>query len=112
MTTSKLSRRDFIAASSASALFASTPVFSAGRKRRVALVGTGIRGMRFWGKYLNDNYNDVVDYVGLCDINPGRLEYARDYMGVDCPAYADFDAMLNEANPDLVIVTTVDSTHD
>ncbi|MBT8106666.1 MAG: Gfo/Idh/MocA family oxidoreductase, partial [Gammaproteobacteria bacterium] len=112
MTTHKFSRRDFIAASTASALFASAPVFAAGQKRRVALVGTGIRGTGFWGKYLNDNYSDVIDYVGLCDINPGRLEYALDYMGVDCPVFTDFDAMLAEARPDLVIVTTVDSTHD
>ena len=112
MTTSRLSRRDFIAASTASALFASTPVFGAGQKRRVALVGTGIRGTGFWGKHLNDNYSDVIDYVGLCDINPGRLEYALEYMGVDCPVFTDFDALLAEANPDLIIVTTVDSTHD
>ena len=75
-------------------------------------MGTGVRGTRFWGKYLNDNYGDVIEYVGLCDINPGRLEYALDHMGVDCPVFTDFDAMLAEAKPDLVIVTTVDSTHD
>ena len=112
MTTPRLSRRDFIAASTASALFASAPVFATGQKRRVALVGTGIRGTGFWGKYLNDNYSDVVEYVGLCDINPGRLEYALEYMGVDCPVFTDFDALLAESRPDLVIVTTVDSTHD
>lgn len=112
MTTPRLSRRDFIAASTASALFASAPVFATGQKRRVALVGTGIRGTGFWGKYLNDNYSDVVEYVGLCDINPGRLEYALEYMGVDCPVFTDFDTLLAESRPDLVIVTTVDSTHD
>lgn len=112
MTTHKLSRRDFIAATSASALFASSPILGAGNKRRVALVGTGIRGTGFWGKHLNDNYGDVIKYVGLCDINPGRLEYALDYMGVDCPVFTDFDALLADAKPDLVIVTTVDSTHD
>ena len=85
MTTPKLSRRDFVAASTASALFASAPIFAAGQRRRVALVGTGIRGTGFWGKYLNDNYSDVVNYVGLCDINPGRLEYALEYMGIDAP---------------------------
>jgi predicted dehydrogenase len=33
-------------------------------------------------------------------------------MGVDCPVFTDFDSMLAQARPDLVIVTTVDSTHD
>ena len=42
-------------------------------KKKVALVGTGIRGISFFGKFLNDTYSDVVEFVGLCDINPGRL---------------------------------------
>jgi predicted dehydrogenase len=112
MTTGKLTRRDFVAASMASALFAASPAWAGTGRRRVALVGTGIRGTGFWGKYLNDNYGDVIEYVGLCDINPGRLDYGRRYMGVDCPVFTDFTAMLNEARPDLVIVTTVDATHD
>ena len=59
MSSPKLTRRDFVAASTASALFAGSPIFAANRKRRVALVGTGIRGTGFWGKYLYENYNDV-----------------------------------------------------
>lgn len=112
MSTPNLTRRDFVAATTAGALLGSGGVLAAAGKRRVALVGTGIRGSSFWGKFLNDNYDDVIEYVGLCDINPGRLEYAREYMGVDCPVFTDFDALLATAKPDLVIVTTVDSTHD
>ena len=112
MSISKLTRREFVAASTASALFAGPPVFATNGRRRVALVGTGVRGTGFWGKHLNDNYGDVIDYVGLCDVNPGRLEYALGYMGVDCPVFTNFDTMVAETRPDLVIVTTVDSTHD
>ena len=112
MSASKLSRREFIAASGASAILANTPTFAAGMRRRVALVGTGVRGTSFWGKYLNENCGDIVNYVGLCDINPGRLEYALEYMGVNCPVFTNFDDMLATAKPDLVIVTTVDATHD
>lgn len=82
-----------------------------GRKLKVVLVGTGVRGTSFWGKRLVEQYPNLLEFVGLADINPGRLEYAKEYMGVDCPAYTDFDAMLREQNPDLVIVTTMDSTH-
>lgn len=82
-----------------------------GRKLKVVLVGTGIRGISFWGKRLVDQYPNQLEFVGLADINPGRLEYAKQYMGVDCPLYTDFDDMLREQNPDLVIVTTMDSTH-
>ncbi len=81
------------------------------QKLKVALVGTGVRGTSFWGKRLVDQYPDILEFVGLSDINPGRLEYAREYMGVSCPTYIDFDEMLKEQNPDLVIVTTMDSNH-
>ena len=74
MNSNTISRREFIAATAASALLGSSVTLAGAPKRRVALVGTGVRGTRFWGKYLNDNYGDVIEYVGLCDINPGRLE--------------------------------------
>lgn len=80
---------------------------------RLGLVGTGIRGIRFWGRYVLENYGDIVGFVCLCDINPGRLEFARQYLGLnDCPTYTNFDQMLDEANIDLLMVTTVDNTHD
>ncbi|MDZ4709313.1 MAG: Gfo/Idh/MocA family oxidoreductase [Saprospiraceae bacterium] len=80
-------------------------------KKRLALVGTGDRGTGFWGKALLENYKDLVEFVGLCDINPGRLEYAKSYIGADCRTYIDFDEMMREKKPDTVIVTTVDATH-
>lgn len=84
---------------------------SRGEKIRTVLVGTGIRGTSFWGRTLVQDYPDILEFVGLCDINPGRLEYARSYMGVDCPTYADFEQMVKETRPHLVLVTTKDSTH-
>lgn len=81
------------------------------RRLKVVLVGTGVRGTSFWGKRLVEQYPEIIEFVGLSDINPGRLEYAREYMGVQCELYTDFDKMLTEQNPDLIIVTTVDSTH-
>lgn len=80
-------------------------------KRKIALVGTGIRGSTFWGKRVVDNYSDLVEFVGLCDINPGRVEFVKKYMGVDCPTFTDFEEMMNTVKPDTVIVTTVDATH-
>ena len=80
-------------------------------KKRISLVGTGIRGINFWGRRIVENYADVVEFVGLCDINSGRLELAKIYMGINCPVYLDFDKMMTETKPEMVIVTTVDSTH-
>ncbi|MFO7936397.1 MAG: Gfo/Idh/MocA family oxidoreductase, partial [Kiritimatiellia bacterium] len=82
-----------------------------GKKMKVALVGTGIRGCTFWGKSIVRKYSDVVDFVGLCDINKGRLEFARGYIGVDCPVFTDFDEMLEKTDADMIMVTTMDSTH-
>ncbi|MEM6805973.1 MAG: Gfo/Idh/MocA family oxidoreductase [Bacteroidota bacterium] len=82
-----------------------------GRKLKAALVGTGIRGSSFWGKRLVDNYSDILEFVGLSDINPGRMAGVKEYMGVSCPTFLDCDEMLRETQPDLLIVTTKDSTH-
>jgi len=82
-----------------------------GRKLKVALVGTGIRGSSFWGKRLVDNYGEILEFVGLSDINPGRLESVKQYMGVSCPTFLKCDEMLSQTKPDLLIVTTKDSTH-
>lgn len=81
------------------------------KKVRIALVGTGIRGIGFWGRTIVENYSDLIEFVGLCDINPGRLKFATEYMKVDCPVFTDFEKMVNTSKPDLIIVTTVDSTH-
>lgn len=113
-----MKRRNFItttAGFTAGASLLSNPLaaaVNAGSKRRLVLVGTGSRGTSFWGKRIVDNYSDLVTFVGLCDINPGRLELAKEYMGVQCPVYSDFDRMMAETKPDLVIVTTMDSNHD
>lgn len=84
---------------------------SNGNKIKAVLVGTGIRGTSFWGRTLVNDFPDILEFVGLCDINPGRLEYAARYMGVDCPGFVDFEEMIRKTSPDLVIVTTMDSTH-
>lgn len=81
-------------------------------KKRVVLVGTGIRGNSFWGKQIVEAFSDVVEFVGLCDNNHSRLNYARDFIGVECPVFSSFDTMIDQTNPDLVIVTTDDSSHD
>lgn len=82
-----------------------------GRKLRVMLVGTGIRGTSFWGKRLVEDFADTLEFVALCDSNQGRVAYAKRYMGVECPIGQDFDALVAAQQPDLVIVTTTDATH-
>lgn len=88
-------------------------VLSQGEKLKVVLVGTGIRGNSFWGKRLVDQYSDILEFIALVDHNPGRVKYAAGYIGVgeNCKTYTDFETMIGEQKPDLIIVTTPDATH-
>ncbi|MEY3052194.1 MAG: hypothetical protein RLY31_1979 [Bacteroidota bacterium] len=111
------SRREFLkqgAAAAAGTLLSSSLGAAASPaiiRRRVALVGCGVRGLGMWGRPVVEGYGDLVEFVGLCDINPGRLALAKRHLGVDCPTFIDFDEMMRTVRPDLLIVTTVDSTH-
>ena len=109
------SRRKFLTSISMLAASSAFPIhsfnFDLSKKLKIVLVGTGIRGTSFWGKRLVDEYSDILEFVGLSDINPGRLEYAKEFIGVNCPTFIDFDEMLKNTKPDLIIVTTVDATH-
>lgn len=120
MSHRKISRKEFIkrttGAVAGAAIAHPITVLGHGSRRRqlrrIALVGTGIRGATFWGRTVRERYADVAEFVGLCDINPGRLEFVKGYMGADCPTFTSFDEMLDRTSPDLLIVCTVDSTHD
>jgi predicted dehydrogenase len=84
--------------------------------RRYAIVGLGSR---------HELYQDGIEkvhaacavLVGLCDTNAGRIEVARRRSALNGatvpPGYvaADFDRMLAETKPDIVIVTTADAAH-
>jgi predicted dehydrogenase len=64
-----------------------------------------------------ERFRENSDLVALCDTNEGRLrlraEWAR-ARGVEILTYpADqFERMIAEVKPDVVIVTTLDATHD
>ena len=107
-------RREFVktAAATAATLVAGPPVLeSAQPKRRYAIVGTGDRATGMWGRPIREQYSDVVDFVGLYDINPKRALTSKQLMGVDCPTYPSFDDLCTKARPDLLMVTTVDAFH-
>src|ERR671914_275267 len=110
-----VSRREFVATVSGAAVGAAvatvTPSLAAQSKRRYAIVGTGVRAIGMWGRPIAQQYGDVADFVGLCDINPLRVEVAKKQMGVSCPTFTDFDQMIDKAKPDLLMVTTVDAQH-
>lgn len=111
-----MERRTFVKYSAAAGAAMMLPTLeslaTAGSKIKVVQVGTGHRGTGFWGKDLIKNFGDILDYLGVYDINPGRAEYAKNLYGGNCKQYQDFDKMVDDNKPDYVIVTSVDATHD
>ncbi|MBF9142553.1 Gfo/Idh/MocA family protein [Hymenobacter properus] len=87
-------------------------VLAPAKKTRVAMVGTGHRGLGMWGVDVLKEHGDKMEFVGLCDINPGRVETGKKMLGVSCPTFTDFDKMMKQVKPDVLIVTTVDATHN
>lgn len=117
LKTKLMQRRKFIrytAASGAALMLHPLQSLAASQNKKVklALVGTGHRGSGFWAKDLLKNFGDYAEFVGLSDINPGRLEYAKKSLGIKCPTFVNYDEMLKSVKADYIIVTTVDATHD
>ncbi len=80
-------------------------------RKRYAIVGTGHRATGMWGVDLMKKYSAEVEFVGLCDKNSKRVEAGKKLIGTDCPTFTNFDEMLAKTKPEILMVTTVDSTH-
>jgi predicted dehydrogenase len=85
-------------------------------KKRYAQVGLGGRS-EMYSYALVEYFKDTSELVGLCDSNPGRLRERLRWAkkeGAAPRAYLpeQFDQMIAETHPDVVIVTSMDSTHD
>lgn len=83
-------------------------------KVKLALVGTGSRGTYDWAIPIIETYENMIEIVALCDINPKRLEASKEAMGTDARTYEskDFDLMIKDTKPDMVLVTTTDCFHE
>ena len=85
-------------------------------RRRFAIIGCGGRHFMYQDA-IETTYKDHAQLVGLCDLNPGRVEVAQARStknGTPVPpgySHVDFEKMIQETKPDFIIVTTVDATH-
>lgn len=124
MTTSNSGRRSFIKKTTMAAAVAPLSLSavdfidkaktSEKGKKRYALVGTGTRGARSWAKPIVDTYGQHAELVALCDINLGRMAYAKSFIGTKAPTYhsSEFEKMVHDTRPDTIIVTTTDCFHE
>jgi predicted dehydrogenase len=86
-------------------------------KKRYALVGTGSRAGMFINA-ITTTYNDVAELVALCDLSTKRMQWYNWHLETTVglsprPTYLpdQFETMIRETRPDIVIVTTMDATH-
>ncbi len=118
-----IDRRDFLGSTAkivAAASILPLASFSEDKKAgpsnrtKVALVGTGNRGTYSWAKPVIDTYKDYLEMVALCDINPKRVAASKSILNINAKTYVarDFDLMIQETKPDIVIVTTTDCFHE
>jgi predicted dehydrogenase len=114
-----MNRRKFIVKSSTAltatvlttGCLSSASLIGSQKKQRVALIGTGVRGSSMYGRDMVKNYGEYVELVGLCDINPGRLKVASEFIGANCPIFTDLDELIKKQKPETLIVTTTDAAH-
>lgn len=96
---------------------ASPSASSVPARRRFALVGLGARSLMYQDA-VQQTYAAHAVLVAVCDANAGRVAVALGRSarhGAAAPAAfsaGEFDRLLAETKPDVVIVTTMDSTHD
>ncbi|OUC09152.1 dehydrogenase, partial [Litorilinea aerophila] len=86
-------------------------------RKRYALVGTGGRG-RMFVDAICGRYRDNAELVALCDLSQTRVDFynqqIQEQHGLPpVPTFHadDFDRMVAETRPEVVIVTTMDATH-
>ncbi len=85
-------------------------------KTRYAQVGIGGRARMYYNA-IATTYKDTAELVAFCDINQTRMNYANQQLekqGYNAvPTYMpdEFEKMIKETKPDVVIVTSIDRTH-
>ncbi len=87
------------------------------QKRRYAVVGVGHRS-EMYTNVICGTYSEITRLVGFCDVNQGRMDLRNALITekghAPVPTYKadEFEKMIRETKPDVVLVTTVDATHD
>lgn len=78
-------------------------------KLKIAIVGTGSRGIGCFGELLKNRTN--CETVALCDKNPVRLKLAAEKLNVN-KTYSSIEDMLGAESLDGLIITTPDYLHE
>jgi predicted dehydrogenase len=84
---------------------------------KYAIVGTGGRARMYYNA-LSTRYAETSELVSICDVNQTRMDYVNQTLqdmykteSITTYRFDQFDQMILEQQPDVVIVTTIDRTH-
>jgi UDP-N-acetyl-2-amino-2-deoxyglucuronate dehydrogenase len=77
------------------------------RKIRFAVVGCGRIAGNHFGAIAQ--HKDNIELVGVCDTNRERLKVASEATGT--PGYGKLTAMLENSNPDIVVIASPSGLH-
>ncbi len=79
--------------------------------KKYAVAGASSRALNMYIQPIAAN-KDFGEIVGLFSRHPeSAVNLLKDVRDADIPIYGDFEKMINETRPDVVIVTTIDSLH-
>jgi len=87
------------------------------KMKKYAVVGTGGRAVSMFITPLLQGFKNCAEVSGLYDSNHDRALAAKRLVGqeisssLEIPVYEDFSLMMDQVNPDRVIVCTMDSAH-
>ncbi len=86
------------------------------QKKRYVICGVSTRAIHFYVQSMLENFKQTTEIVGLLDIDPRRFEVCREVnpsLPADLPCYMpdEFEKMIRETSPDVVLVAGMDCTH-
>jgi predicted dehydrogenase len=82
-----------------------------GKIKTYAIVGCGGRALAMFARPLVEKFSRTAKLVGLCDINPGRLDLFNRKLKTNIPTFTKFEPMVEQTRPNVVIVCTKDVLH-
>lgn len=80
--------------------------------KKLCIVGAGQRATGSYAVPVSKKYTDIIELAGVYDTNYKRAELMVSMTGLSFPVFSSFDEMLQKAKPDIVLVASVDATHD
>lgn len=80
--------------------------------KKMVIVGTGQRALNCFARPISEHYRDRINIVGVFDKNICRAKVFNTLGNLDTKVFENFDDMLSQVKPNIVLVTTMDSEHD